>query len=96
MKQTTQFFLEGESSTLKCLNTDLCASMTQDRLSELALMYINSKVISVDRVMSIFAKNPRSLGFSNIFLSKFYQCVRCYKIVCSEGSSQSCSGKYVF
>ena len=67
MKQTTQFFLEGESSTLKRLNTDLCASMTQDRLSELALMYINSKVISVDRVMSIFAKNPRSLGFSNIF-----------------------------
>ena len=68
MKQTTQFFLEGESSTLKYLNTDLCASMTQDRLSGLALMYINSKVeISVDRVMSIFAKNPRSLGFSNIF-----------------------------
>ena len=68
MKQTTQFFLEGESSTLKHLNTDLRASMTQDRLSGLALMYINSKVeISVDRVMSIFAKNPRSLGFSNIF-----------------------------
>ena len=53
-------FLEGESSTLKRLNTDLRASMTQDRLSGLALMYINSKVkISVDRVMSIFAKNPR-------------------------------------
>ena len=68
MKQTTQFFMEGESSTLKRLNTDLHASITQDRLSELALMYINSKVeISVDRVMSIFAKNPRSLGFSNIF-----------------------------
>ena len=68
MKQTTQFFLEGESSTLKRLNTDLRASMTQDRLSGLALMYMNSKVeISVDRVMSIFAKNPRSLGFSNIF-----------------------------
>ena len=60
--------MEGESSTLKHLNTDLRASMTQDRLSGLALMYINSKVeISVDRVMSIFAKNPRSLGFSNIF-----------------------------
>ena len=68
MKQTKQFFLEGESSTLKRLNADLRASMTQDRLSGLALMYINSKVeISVDRVMSIFAKNPRSLGFSNIF-----------------------------
>ena len=54
--------------TLQRLNTDLNASMTQDRLNGLALMYINSKVeTSVDRVMSIFAKNARSLGFSNIF-----------------------------
>ena len=68
MKQTTQFFLEGESSTLKLLNADLRTSMTQDRLSRFALMYINSKVeISVDRVMSIFAENSRSLGFSNVF-----------------------------
>ena len=60
--------MEGETLTLQRLNTDLNASMTQDRLNGLALMYINSKVeTSVDRVMSIFAKNARSLGFSNIF-----------------------------
>ena len=60
--------MEGESSILKPLNADLRASMAQDRLSGLALMYINSKVeISVDRAMSIFAENSRSLGFSNIF-----------------------------
>ena len=42
--------------------------MTQDRLRGLALMYINSRVeISVDQVMLIFAKNPRPLGFSNVF-----------------------------
>ena len=41
--------------------------MRQERLSGLALMHINYDVeISADRVMSIFAKKSRALGFSNI------------------------------
>ena len=67
---------ERSGSDLKRLNTYLCASVRQERLSGLALMHINYDVeISADRVITIFVKKSRALEFSNIcseqILSRF-------------------------
>ena len=72
---------ERSGRVLKRLNTYLRTSMRQERLSRLALMYINYDLeISVYRVMSIFVKKPRALEFSNICSTRFQMLWNCLSI----------------
>ena len=61
---------ERSGSVLKRLITYQRESMGQNRLSALALMYINlDDDIDAKRVIKLFCKGDRALEFTNIFTS---------------------------
>ena len=61
---------ECSGSTLRRLNTYMCASMTQERLTSLALMHIHyDHTINHDEVVDIFARvHPRRMELDSLII----------------------------